>query len=211
MSVLFRACRPSLLSWLTMGRKRPRDPELEFPKKRQKDPDEETSHDRRLQLAAALSVEENLIMPACSKCVEHGDVCYYDARQSTKCAKCIEKQRKCDGTFSLEEFRKVGEQKKAITSKVRQKRREIAKLRAALAAIESESVELEDSLAHWEQVSDNMLRREMRAMGVLNEQPVEQEVAFADGVENLWADAPYVEQVDWSSILPDFNSQGVAG
>lgn len=193
-----------------MGKKRPRDPDSEFPKKRQKNPDEASSHHRRLQLAAALSTEENLTMPACSKCVENGDTCYYNARQSTKCAKCIEKQRKCDGTFSLEEYRKVGEQKKIITSQVRQKRREIAKLRAALAQYESEEVDLETSLEHWEQISENMLKREMRALGVLNEQPVEQEVAFADGVEDVWVEAPFVEQVDWS-FLSDPDPQKVSG
>ena len=194
-----------------MGKKRSRNPEPALSKKRQKDPDEETSHDRRLQRAAALSIEENLTMPACAKCVEHGDTCYYDARQSTKCAKCLEKQRKCDGTFSLEEFRKVGEHKKVITSNVRQKRREIAKLRAALAKVESESVDLESSLEHWEQVSENMLRREMRAMGVLNEQPAETEIAFSDSVGEIWAEAPFVEQVDFSFLLPVLEDQEVPG
>jgi len=87
-------------------------------------------------------------MPACAKCVKFSDIYYYNARDFTKCTKYIEKQRVYNKTFSLEEFRKVGKHKKVIISKVRQKRRKITKLRAALIKIKSKSIKLEDSLKH---------------------------------------------------------------
>lgn len=199
-----------------MGRKRPRDSE---------EVEEPSSHDRRLVLSAALSIEENLTMPACAKCVEHGDLCYYNARKSTKCAKCIEKQRKCDGTFSLEEYRRVGEQKKRLTAEVRQKRKEIARLRSVLLdrqqemlkamqdlnSAENSESSLDASLAHWERVSDNMLTREMRAMGVLREQPEESEIALGEPIEEIVEQAPFVEYVDLSFLLPEVGSSEVPG
>lgn len=146
-------------------------------------------------------------MPACTECASHNRECYYDSKRSVKCAGCLEHQKECDGTFSLEEFRKVGETKKVLAAKSRRQRREIAKLRKALLEAqkalqeaEEEDVKLQDSLEHWEEVTDRMLRREMRALGVLREQPEDQEIALADPLEDSWAEAPFVEQIDWSEI-----------
>ena len=72
---------------------------------------------RRNEIADALeSDEDNIAMVACSECVKHNVVYYYDRRQSVQCAACLRHQRNCDGTFSLEEFRKVGVQKKKLKS-----------------------------------------------------------------------------------------------
>jgi hypothetical protein len=71
-------------------------------------------------------------MVACSACVNSGTVYYYNREQSVKCTAYLRHQRACDGTFALEEFRKVGEQKKQLVAKSRAKRREMARLRKVL-------------------------------------------------------------------------------
>jgi hypothetical protein len=131
--------------------------------------------------------------------VSHGVVCYYDREQSVKCAACLRFQRNCDGTFSIKEFRKVGEQKKQLVSKTRAKRREIVRLRKALAAMESDEAELEATLASLEERSSNMLKREMLALGVMDPLDTAKEVALADP-SFVWADMPVTDSIDWEEV-----------
>ena len=150
---------------------------------------------RRYEIAEALeSDRDNVAMVACSECVNHNVVYYYDREQSVKCAACLRHQRECDGTFSLKEFRRVGEQKWALRSKARDKQRRVARLRrtliearkamlkaeSELASAEESDLQLQDSLAKLEEKSNNMLKREMQALGVLNSVDSEQEVALAE-------------------------------
>ena len=88
--------------------------------------------ERRARLADLISTPENLVMVSCTACADHGVVCYYSREQSVRCAECLRHQRECDGTFSVKEFRKVGEQKKRLAVKSRAKRREITRLRRVL-------------------------------------------------------------------------------
>ena len=149
--------------------------------------------ERRARLTDLISIPENIAMVSCTACVDHGVVCFYSREQSVRCAECLRHQRECDGTFSVKEFRKVGEQKKRLAARSRAKRREIARLRkvlietqahaqaviaeaqaagahaqAALAEAESEDVGLQEGLAVLEDRSSRMLQREMQALGVMN-------------------------------------------
>jgi hypothetical protein len=162
--------------------------------------------ERCVELADSISVEENIAMVACSECVNNGVVCYYDREQSVSCAACLRHQRTCDGTFSIEEFRKVGEQKKQLVSKTRAKRREIARLRKVLAEAESEEADLEDSLALLEEKSSKMLRREMLALGVMEPLDTEQEVVLAEP-DFVWAGMPVTDSVDWAVVFGDSLAQ----
>ena len=45
----------------------------------------------------------------------------------------------------------------------------MARLRRALAEVESEDIELQDSIARLEVISSNILRREMQALSILEE------------------------------------------
>jgi len=161
---------------------------------------ERSKQTRNSELADAISTPDNIAMVACTACVNENVVCYYDRSESVKCAECLRHQRNCDGTFALEEFRKVGEQKKKLASKSREKRKEIARLRKALAEAECEDNEVQDSLAHLEDVSERMIRREMLALGAFDRVPENQEVAFADP-SFPWAEVPVNDTVDWEAIL----------
>jgi len=156
-------------------------------------------NDRRVELADSLSIPSNAVMVACSECVSRDVVCYFDRERSVKCAECLRRQCDCDGSFSLEEFRKVAEQKKQIQSKSRDKRREIARLRAVLAAAEAEDVELQDSVAKLDDVSDRMLRREMQALGVLNDS-LSFDVVLAEPSFPSWDGVPASDSIDWSEV-----------
>ena len=94
----------------------------------------------RLQAVAdSISVDENKAMVACSECVKHDAVCYYDRSQSVKCAECLRCRRDCDGTFSLEEFRKIGEQKKLLKRRARERRLETSRLRTLQSTMQLEA------------------------------------------------------------------------
>jgi hypothetical protein len=169
---------------------------------------------RRKEIADSISVPENTAMVACSECVRHGVVCYYSREQSVKCAACLRHQRDCDGTFSVEEFRKVGEQKKLLQAKSRAKRREIQRLRktladaqVALANAESSDADVQDDLARLDEMSNRMLRREMLALGALNPLETEQEVALAEP-GFAWEGLPVTDSVDWAVV---FGSSGGTG
>jgi DNA repair exonuclease SbcCD ATPase subunit len=178
------------------------------PRSRKSSKPVKTWKERCAELADSISVEGNIAMVACSECVNNGVVCYYDREQSVKCAECLRHQRNCDGTFSLEDFRKVGEQKKQLQSKSRLKRREIQRLRkvlleaqSALNEAEEQDSDLQESLAQLEQKSSDMLKREMQALGVFNSVGIEQEVALSDP-GFVWSDVPHTEtvDVDWDAI-----------
>jgi hypothetical protein len=129
------------------------------------------------------------------------------------CAACLRHHRNCDGTFSIEAFRKVGEQRKQLASKTRVKAREIVRLRKTLAAAakvladaEAEKADLEDSLALLEDRSSKMLRREMLALGVMDSLDSEQAVALAEP-EFVWAGVPVTDSIDWEAVLGDIPAQ----
>ena len=167
------------------------------------------------------SDRNNLAMVKCSECVKHNRLCFYDREQSVKCSECLRHQRKCDGTFSLEEYRKVGAEKRRVTEGVRRKHKEMLRLRRVmvearqallaaesdLALVEEDNVKLEEDLSRLEDKSNKMLQREMLALGVLSDLDVEQEVAPADP-SFVWEGMPVTEQVDWSLILSSDPSPG---
>ena len=94
----------------------------------------------RLQVVAdSISVKENKAMVACSECVKNNAVYYYDRSQSVKCAECLRRRRDCDGTFSLEEFRKIGEQKRLLKEKARERRLETSRLRTLQSSVQLEA------------------------------------------------------------------------
>jgi hypothetical protein len=162
--------------------------------------------ERRNEIADSISIEENVAMVACTSCVNNKLVCYYDREQSVKCAACLRHQRDCDGTFSLEEFRKIGEQKKQLKVKALEKRREIARLRKVLAELEEEDVAVQDDLVRLDDISSRMLQREMQALGVMDSVGNEQEVALADP-NFVWEGVPAVESIDWEQLVRE-NSGG---
>lgn len=71
----------------------------------------------------------------------------------------------------MQEFRKVSDQKKAVKEKSREKRRAIAKLRAALVALEDEDNDLQEELARLDDISSRMLKREIVVLGAFNKLP----------------------------------------
>ncbi|KAK5087301.1 hypothetical protein LTR70_007244 [Exophiala xenobiotica] len=140
---------------------------------------------------------------SCTYCINNGVECYYSREQSVSCAECILKHRKCDGSFSLEELRKVEELKKAKRTKRRQKLSEISKLRKAmleaqkaLAEAEEEQVSIEESIAELDDRTERILKRKILALGVFNRVSDEQEVALGDS-DMSWLDHNFhVQQVD---------------
>ena len=86
-----------------------------------------------------------------------------------------------------------------MVSKTRAKRREIVRLRKALAAMESDEAELEATLALLEEKSSNMLKREMLALGVMDSLDTEKEVALAEPLF-AWADMPATDSIDWEEV-----------
>ena len=92
------------------------------------------------------------------------------------------------------------DEKKVFQERSRRKRKEMARLRRALAEVESEDNELQDSIARLEEISSNMVRREMRALGVLEDLPEGSAGAFADP-DQPWAEVPFNETIDWDLAL----------
>jgi len=168
------------------------------PRKSTKPPKNKSESLKELADAIASDVE-NIAMVSCTECVKDDVLCYYDRAQSIKCAECVRHQRACDGTFALEEFRKVGEQKKALQAQAREERRKIAQLRRVLAEAEAKEVNLQDSIAQVEEVSSRMLRREMQVLGVMESLDSGQEVALAEP-EFVWEGAPKTDSVDWDVV-----------
>ena len=142
-------------------------------------------------------------MVSCTQCINHGVVCYYDKAQSVKCAACLRHQRKCDGSFSVEELRRVSEQKKQLQSKVREKRHQLQKLRQALADAENETNSLDESIVMLEDIANRMLRHKIMALGAFNNVVAmsgsEQEVALAEP-DFVLDGLPYMEVPDLSFL-----------
>jgi hypothetical protein len=170
---------------------------------------------RRVEIADSIASDpDNKAMVACSACVEHDSVCYYDREQSVKCAECLRYQRDCDGTFAMEEYRKTSEHKKQLQSKSRLKRREIARLRKVLAEAEEVDNRLQDTIAMLEEKTSRMLKREMLALGVLDsvqpeealertatEVPSTPEPRVAgDFSEFVLEGMPITDSIDWDSV-----------
>ena len=170
--------------------------------------------ERNLEIYQAIAVVGNEAMVSCSACISNNVVCYYDREQSVKCAECVLHQRACDGTFSLEEFRKVGELRKAEQQKRREKSKQMTKLRSVLLAArqalqdaettmletEEEINAIDESIAALEDKSSRMLKREMQALGVFDSLPDEQEIVLGDQ-DYVWDGIPFVEQVDLDSLF----------
>jgi glycine/serine hydroxymethyltransferase len=85
-----------------------------------------------------ISVEDNAAMIACTKYMENNVMCYYDRSQLIKYAECLRHQRSYNGTFALEEFRKVGEQKKTLQAKARVEKRRVVRLRRVMLKLQAE-------------------------------------------------------------------------
>ncbi len=135
---------------------------------------------RRLALAEAITSLGHEAMVSCTECARHGAACFFDQERSTRCAECIRHQRTCDGSFSLEEFRKIGEQKKQVEADLLKKERMIAEARRRLVELEEDGVRTKEWLQHLNEVSGRMLSREMRALGVLSPQPDDQKIALGN-------------------------------
>lgn len=177
---------------------------------------------RQNEIADFLESAKIEAMVACTECANNGEACFYLREHSVKCAACLRHRRECDGTFSVEELRKVGEQKKQLSAKSRAKRREITRLRKTLtearrslaalesemAEVEEEDISLQDSLARLDEVSNNMLKREMMALGAFDRVPVEQEVALAEP-DFVMQGAPVTDSIDWS-VVWNFGEDGQA-
>lgn len=186
-----------------------------------KDSHRVSSTARRKALAAAIELEGILTMVACSNCVRSGDFCYFLKERSQKCSCCIRKNAECDGSFSLAELRRVGEQKKVLKSKSRAKRREISRLRqkrvlaygalleaqqelakidADIAKEEDDDIAFTDDLSRLEEKSSLMLRREMQALGALDEVSEGEEIALAE--PEAWPPAdPAISSQEWDFLL----------
>ncbi|KAK5936453.1 hypothetical protein PMZ80_011308 [Knufia obscura] len=184
------------------------------PKQKRSSKPERPKSERNLEIYRAIAVTGNEAIVSYSACISNNVVCYYDREQSVKCAECVLHQRSCDGTFALEEFRKVGELKRAKQQKRREKSKQITKLRSALLtarqalqeaeatmlATEEEINEIDESIAALEDKSSRMLKREMQALGVFNSLPDEQEIALGDQ-DFVWEDIPLVQQVDLGGLF----------
>ena len=162
---------------------------------------------RLAAIADSLTCDENKAEMYCSECIRNGVTCYYDRRQSVKCAECVRHQRSCDGTFSLEEFRKVGEQKKLLQDRARetrqkvlQERRALIDAQSALVEAEAQDAEVQENIALLDRAASDMLRREMEAVGALNSLDNGQEVALADP-DFVWSDVPVAGSPDWDLLL----------
>lgn len=152
--------------------------------------------DRDKALAEGIRAIGVIAIVSYTQCIAASAEYYYNRDQSVSCTECIEKHRKCDGTFSLQELRKAAELKKVEHQKRRRKLQEIAKLRAALAAAESEQVDIKESIAELDDRTARILNRKILALGVLDRLPKNREVALGDG-DFSWLDtAPVVQQVN---------------
>jgi hypothetical protein len=69
---------------------------------------------------------------SCSNYTHSSDVYYFAKERLKKCSYYLRKNINYDGSFSLEEFRKVVNEKKVFQEKSRRKRKEIVRLRRTL-------------------------------------------------------------------------------
>jgi hypothetical protein len=140
-------------------------------------------------------------MVSCSECVNHNVECFYDRDHSVACAECLKHQRTCDGTFSVEVLRKVGEQKKRLQLQARAKRDQLLVLRRAQLALEEEDAALHKEIAALEERTSAMLRREMQALNALGPIGNEREVAMGDEFLVWPGPGPCEFDFDWDQAL----------
>jgi hypothetical protein len=132
----------------------------------------------------------------------------------------------------MEEFRKVGQQKKELQEKSRARRKEIRRIRqkrllahaalleaqqdlaradAELVNEEEEDIKLNDSLAALEDKSRRMLQREMLALGVFDSVTAssgpDHEVALAEP-EFVFDGQFGADPIDWEQALEPFDGTG---
>ena len=92
-----------------------------------------TTRSRHSILAEVIESLQQRAMVACGNCVAAGDVCWFSEEASSRCSACVKHQRKnCNGTFVLEEFRKVVEQKKVAQQQRAAKDKELRVQRSNL-------------------------------------------------------------------------------
>lgn len=158
-----------------------------------------SSTERRKDLISALTDSGTISMVACSFCASNSLACYYDREISVSCAECLRRGRHCDGSFSLEEFRKVGEQKKLAEAELLKKERMIAEARRRLLELEEEGIKTKEWLQHLKDTSDRMIQREMQALDVLSSRSSSDSVALGD--QSLFQlpapDPSNVDLADW--------------
>jgi hypothetical protein len=77
-------------------------------------------------------------MVSYSNCARSGDIYYFAKERLKKCSYYLRKNINYNGSFSLEEFRRIVDEKKSLVDKSRRKRKEIARLRRVLADAKSE-------------------------------------------------------------------------
>jgi hypothetical protein len=128
-------------------------------------------------------------MVACSFCSNAGAICTV-GRDSSRCSRCVEKNLRCDGTFSVEEFDKISEQRRRLQVTVNESKRRSAELMAQLAAEltrqSTSSLRLRAQLKALSSRQDSMLRREVQALEELD--ALESAEAAVSGVEPSWED-----------------------
>jgi hypothetical protein len=77
---------------------------------------------------------------------------------------------------------------------------ELAKVEESVVEVEQEESDIANEIAILEETSRKMLKREMDALGVVNDLDVGQEIALADP-SIVGHGFPGVEQVDWDATL----------
>lgn len=134
-------------------------------------------------------------MVAYTFCAENDFACHYDRDVSVSCAQCLQRGWSCDSSFSLTEFRKVGEQKEVAESELLKKEQMIAETRRRLLELEEDGLKSKEWLQHLRDISERMLRCEMRALGVLS--PRRPQDSLALGNQSLFQSlAPNLSQVN---------------
>jgi hypothetical protein len=147
-------------------------------------------------------------MVACTFCADNNRTCHYDREVSVSCAECLRRGRPCDGSFSLAEFRKVGEQKKLAEAELLKKERMIAEARRRLLELEEEGLKTKEWLQHLRTTSERMLKREMEALGVFSSYQPEESLALGD--QSLFQlPAPDPSQVDLADLFFSEDPQAV--
>src|ERR1700742_4805267 len=111
---------------------------------------------------------DNLAMVACSNCTNEGVLCYYDREQSVSCSECLRRRRKCDGTFSTEEYRDVDRLQKEQEQEALLAKEEVLRLNAALAAVHRKLSSLKQEAILLRDEKGQMLRKELINLGVMN-------------------------------------------
>ena len=77
-------------------------------------PPKRNSTQRRANLAVAIKVLVTPTIVSYSNYARSGETYYFAKERSKKCSCYIRKNIDCDGSFSLEEFRKVVDEKKVF-------------------------------------------------------------------------------------------------